>query len=129
MPYVYSALDLQISTTQGEGFSLTTLEGLACGVPQIVPDFAALGEWARDVCTLVPVRSPMVSTASTNLVFWSVDYREMAAAMVKLYHSPARRRIAAQHGLMFVQQPQFRWEMLAAQFQAVLEGVSDAVST
>ena len=68
---------------------MTTLEGLACGTPQLLPDFAALGEWARDVCTLVPVRYPMVSTASTNLVFWSVDYREMAAAMVKLYHSPA----------------------------------------
>ena len=123
MPYVYSALDVQMSTSQGEGFGLTTLEGLACGVPQVIPDFAALADWARDVCTLVPVRTPVVSTMSTNLVNWCVDYREMGEALVKLYHSPARRRIAAEHGLMFVQQPQLRWETLAARFQAVLEGV------
>ena len=48
MPCVYSALDVQISTTQGEGFGLTTLEGMACGTPQIVPHFAALAEWPGD---------------------------------------------------------------------------------
>ena len=44
---MYSSLDLQVSTTLGEGWGLTTMEGMSCGVPQIVPDWSGLGEWAR----------------------------------------------------------------------------------
>src|SRR4030095_6152956 len=46
LPLIYSALDVQVTTTLGEGWGLTTMEGMACGTPQIVPDWAALGEWA-----------------------------------------------------------------------------------
>ena len=38
LPLIYSALDVQVSTTLGEGWGLTAMEGMACGVPQIVPD-------------------------------------------------------------------------------------------
>src|SRR5688572_12640923 len=55
MPYVYSAADVQVSTCMGEGFGLPTLEAMACGVPQIVPDFAALGEWPKGAVVNVPV--------------------------------------------------------------------------
>jgi D-inositol-3-phosphate glycosyltransferase len=46
MAKVYSALDIQLSTSGGEGFGLTTLEGLACGVRQIAVNTAAIPEWA-----------------------------------------------------------------------------------
>ena len=87
MPWVYSANDVQISTTAGEGYGLTVLEGMACGVPQIVPDFAALAEWPGDAVVRVPVQhhSPCVTTGSTNMVGFCVDPRMMARAMRYLY--------------------------------------------
>ena len=47
----------------------------------------------------------------------------MATAMVQLYASSQLRTMVRRRGLALVQQPQFRWEGLAAQMHAVLEGV------
>jgi D-inositol-3-phosphate glycosyltransferase len=54
MALTYRAANVGISTTQGEGWGLTTMEGMACGLPQIVPDWSALGEWAAPAAYLVP---------------------------------------------------------------------------
>ena len=128
MPCVYSALDVQISTTQGEGFGLPVLEGLACGVPQIVPAFAALAEWPGDAVIGVPVTVPSVTTGCTNLVGWCVDPRVMAAAMAQLSTSPVRRATLRARGLALVQEPRFRWDVLATQMQDVLAGVVPRMS-
>ena len=120
MPSVYSALDVQVSTTQGEGFGIPVLEGMACGVPQIVPHFAALAEWPGDAVLAVSVTMPSVTTGCTNLVGWCVNPWSMAQAMGELYRSPARRAQLRARGLALVQQPQFRWDALAAQMDDVL---------
>lgn len=52
MPVVYNTFDAQISTTQGEGWGLTTLEGMACGVPQVVPNWSAYKEWVPEIMTV-----------------------------------------------------------------------------
>lgn len=51
---IYSTFDVQLSTAHGEGFGLPVLEGMACGVPQVVPDWSALGDWPRDGAIKVP---------------------------------------------------------------------------
>lgn len=124
MPLVYSVADVQLSTTQGEGFGLPPLEGMACGVPQLIPDFAALAEWPGDAAYRVPVSQPIVMSSCTNLVEWVVDYRAMAEAMCTLYDSPASRQGYRARGLALVQQPQFRWDGLADQFHSILSEVA-----
>src|SRR5690606_33664969 len=37
MKYVYGSFDVMLSCTQGEGWGLTHMEGMACGIPQILP--------------------------------------------------------------------------------------------
>lgn len=44
MANVYSALDVLLSPSAGEGFGLPVLEAQACGVPAIVTDFSAQSE-------------------------------------------------------------------------------------
>jgi len=44
MAQIYSALDVLISPSAGEGFGLCVLEANACGVPAIVSDFSAQPE-------------------------------------------------------------------------------------
>src|SRR5262249_26189176 len=41
---VYSALDVLLNPSMGEGFGLPVLEAHACGVPAIVTDFTAMSE-------------------------------------------------------------------------------------
>jgi glycosyltransferase involved in cell wall biosynthesis len=45
---IYSAMDVFLGTSYGEGFGVPTIEAQACGVPVIVSDFAASKELVGD---------------------------------------------------------------------------------
>jgi glycosyltransferase involved in cell wall biosynthesis len=45
---IYSAMDVLLATSYGEGFGIPTVEAQACGVPVIVSDFAASAELVGD---------------------------------------------------------------------------------
>ena len=45
---IYSAMDVYLGTSYGEGFGVGTIEAQACGVPVIVSDFAASSELVGD---------------------------------------------------------------------------------
>lgn len=45
---IYSAMDVLLATSYGEGFGIPTVEAQACGVPVIVSDFAASPELVGD---------------------------------------------------------------------------------
>lgn len=63
MPYVYSAFDVFLSTSQAEGFCLPALEAMACGIPCILPDSGGF-EWAGNVaikvkCSTTALTAPL----------------------------------------------------------------------
>lgn len=57
MAQVYSAMDVLLSTTQGEGFGLTVLEAMACGTVTVVPGWSGLGCWTKDAAIKIPCTS------------------------------------------------------------------------
>jgi D-inositol-3-phosphate glycosyltransferase len=122
MRHVYCSADVQVTTTQGEGLGLTTLEGMACGVPQVVPDWAALGEWA-DGAVRIPCSSTAVGPPYVNVIGGVVDEEPFVGALQTLYTDPvfyARRREA---GLATAARPEFDWGHIGAQFLGALEGL------
>jgi len=48
MASIYSAMDVLLATSMGEGFGIPTIEAQACGVPVIVSEFAASKELCGD---------------------------------------------------------------------------------
>lgn len=119
MPLVYSALDIQVSTTSGEGWGLTTMEGMACGVPQIVPAWAALAEWAEPAIQVpcsVQLAHPGISTIGAL-----PDKAPFIEALQGLYHDEEKRRNISARGLRFVRQADFSWTTVARQFEVVME--------
>lgn len=116
----YQASDVQISTTQGEGWGLTTMEGMACGVPQIVPDWSALGEWAGRAAILVPCTNTM-TTPGANAIGGIADKTAFVKALRLVYDSPCVRQAATQNGLGLVSQPQFRWDNIGVRFAEEVE--------
>ncbi len=115
---IYNCLDVQMTTTLGEGWGLTTMEGMACGIPQIVPDSSALGEWAKPAIKIPCSRTlihPEINTAGAL-----VDEVPFVAALQALYQSKATRVRLAAEGLAHVRGEDFRWETVAGQFHALL---------
>jgi glycosyltransferase involved in cell wall biosynthesis len=119
MQLIFSSMDVQVSTTLGEGWGLTTMEGMACGVPQIVPDWAALAEWPLPA-EKVPCSTTLVHP-EINTVGGLPDKGPFVEKLHSLYRSPARRRQLGHQGLAFVRQEKFQWETVAGQIGAVLE--------
>lgn len=122
MQHVYRAMDVQLTTTQGEGWGLTTMEGMASGIPQIVPSWAALAEWAT-----AAVQIPCTSTAATpnevNAIGGIADEDATIAALDKLYADPLYRRERAAAGRALVQKPEYRWSAIADRFDEILTRV------
>lgn len=123
MPTVYGCFDVQLTTTQGEGWGLTTMEGMACGIPQVVPDWAALGEWAT-----AAVRIPCTTFAVTpqytiNALGGVPDRRGTVEALVALYESERARRETREAGLELVSRSEYRWENIGRRFVEALDRV------
>ena len=115
MRYVYGSFDVQINTGEGEGWGLPQLEGMACGIPQIVPQFAALGEWAAGAAYFVPCREkschPVINTEGAI-----PDKEAFIDALDLFYHDRKIRKQYADRALKLAQDPMFKWENIAKQF-------------
>lgn len=129
MSAVYASCDVQVTTTLGEGWGLTQMESMACGVPQIVPRYSALGEWANGAVEYVPVSSVEAhSNYESGGIGGVVDKQAFVAALDRLYDNHARRAELGRLGRELVERPEFRWEQIASQFDAVLRDAVERFS-
>ena len=122
MRHVYCASDVQITTTQGEGLGLTTLESMACGRPDIVPTWAALGEWA-DGAVQIPCSSTVIGPPYVNVLGGVVDKEPFVEALNRLYSDPRFYAQQQKAALACASRSEFDWEVIGAQFLGALEGV------
>jgi D-inositol-3-phosphate glycosyltransferase len=111
----YNISDVGFSTTQGEGWGLTTMEMMACGIPQIVPDWAALGEWTEDAVLKVPCSEVACTINNINVIGGVMDRNE----------SPETREIVGAAGKALVSRPEFRWSAIGEQFNEAIEASLD----
>lgn len=117
----YCTFDVLVSTTQGEGWSLPTMEAMACGIPCIVPDWAALGEWPGNAVLKVACNEIACTPHDINVVGGVVDRDAMILALDQLYRHPEERERLRRLGISHVQQPQYRWDAIASRFNDALE--------
>lgn len=119
---IYNGLDVQMTTTLGEGWGLTTMEGMACGIPQIVPESSALAEWATPAVK-IPCSRTLIHP-EINTTGGLVDEAPFVAALQALYQSKTLRGRLAAEGLAHVRAESYRWESVARQFQVLLASAS-----
>jgi D-inositol-3-phosphate glycosyltransferase len=119
----YRAANALLSTTLGEGWGLTTMEAMACGIPCVVPDWAALGEWAW-AATLIPCTSYSVTPNKVNVIGGVPDRAQTIKAMHTLYSRDASRAEHTRQGMILVHQPEYRWKHVAEAFGQELEKVA-----
>lgn len=114
---LYNTFDVQVSTTQGEGWGLTTMEGMACGVPQIVPDWSALGEWPENAVMKVPcIRETCVTPNSINSIGGVASSLSFIECLHRIYSDEVFRIQFGDIGLGHIKQPRFQWETIGKQW-------------
>jgi glycosyltransferase involved in cell wall biosynthesis len=119
----YNTFDVQISTTQGEGFGLTTLEGMACGVPQIVPNWSALGELTKDAAWQIPCTSTCATHNNINVIGGIMDEDLAILALEHLYRYKDERKRFSEAGLLRVNEKRFRWRVAGESFRSLIGGL------
>lgn len=131
LPTVYQLADVKLSTAMGEGWGLTTMEAMACGIPCVAVDCAAIGEWARGAALLVEPDPELAHTYAGGVNTRGAVARPsaIAAALGALYADPGLRDELGRAGRDLVRQERFRWPVIAQTFDAVLSGVAGKAVT
>ncbi len=123
LAWMYACMDAMITTTQGEGFGLTQLEGMACGIPQIVPDWSALGEWTQGAALRVPCTSTIATPNGINAIGGIADKAQCIAALDRLYRDGALRHELSCAGMKLASSDCYRWDNVGAAFVQAVKSV------
>lgn len=96
---LYTASDIGVNTSDGEGFGLCQLEHLYTGAPQIVTDVGSYRTFLDDtVATIIPKKFDTYFAATMPMGGWSPMFSpdDVCSAMEKTVENLAEMRIAAE---------------------------------
>lgn len=120
MKLMYNVADIKLSTTLGEGWGLTTMESMACKIANIVPNSAALGEWAKGGVLYTDINPiPQYNIKGLNTRGSIPDMASTIKNLEKLYKNSDDRKNIAQAGYNLVHSSQFTWKSVANRFDSV----------
>lgn len=124
MRNTYNAFNVQLTTTQGEGFGLTSFEGAACGVLQILPKWSALGDLFGDNCAYaVPCTSTCTTHDTINVVGGVMDEALAIDALSYVYEDPSAFNETICSATKLVNEPRFRWRNIGESFRDAIKEV------
>ena len=117
MNELYNLFDIHALTTTGEGFGLPILESMACGIPNVLPDYTTSRELIEERGELVPLKTTF--TGSLNVERGLVDIEEFAKELQFLYDNPDVRKKYSIKSLEFAKQ--YNWANICEKWKKVLK--------
>jgi len=102
---------------------LTTLEGMACGIPQILPNWSALGELFSDCCNMISCPTTICTPSNINSIGGIADREEFVGTLQELYRNPMLIPTQSEKVIAKASEPQFRWSSVGQRYVETLEGV------
>lgn len=121
LAWTYRCADVGITTTQGEGFGLTTFEMMACGIPQIVPAWSALDEICEDAALKVPCTGNAATQGGVNVIGGVADRDKFVEALDMLYRNSGICEELTRRGLAVVQKERYRWAHIGVSFASAID--------
>ena len=107
---IYNSADVLVSPSLYEGFGLTILEAMACGLAVITSNVTSLPEVAGDAAILVE----------------PTDVEAIAQGIERLYREPDYHQVMIQKGI--ARAAQFSWENTAKQVRDQYEKICGGIS-
>jgi len=117
---LYNACDIGINTSDREGWGLVSFEHAATGAPQIVSDLPALHELWREAAILLPTQ-PALSNQVLGRTGPTVDPRDVARALDRLYGDQQARARYGNAALENTRKAKYCWDNIAAQWTHLIE--------
>ncbi len=126
MPYLYSAFDIFLNCTYGEGFGLPIIEAGACGVPSIVTDFSSMLELVH------PERGWLVNGELSHcqqvLSTWQMipSLVSMITVLRHTYEQPETRKLRGENMRAWVTE-YCDWEKIGLQWIELLDRIESEI--
>ena len=117
MRVLYSAADLFISTSYGEGFGLTIAEALACGTPVVAQNVSAIPEVVGPGGVLIDPDRPWTAPQGQEQMLPNIP--RFTEEIERLYHAGGVRRRLGEAGREHVERS-FSWDEAAKQFATLI---------
>ena len=120
---LYNCCDVKLATPQGEGFGLTNLEAMACGVPVIGTNYTTFPELLgnRERGLLIDVQTYI--TGMYNVERALVDTEHASQLIEMMYRSPSLRKQMSQNCVTFSRQ--FNWEGIMKRWEKLIDSLID----
>jgi glycosyltransferase involved in cell wall biosynthesis len=123
MSSLYSAADLFISTSMGEGFGLTIAEALACGTPVIAQNVSSITEVVGPGGILIEPARPFTVPMGQEQMLPDVD--AFTREIEHLYLAGGVRRKLGIAGREHVERS-FSWDTAAREFHRLITELAEA---
>jgi len=125
---LYNTADVQINTGGGEGFSLTSVEGALCAIPQLVPDWSATREIWAGSGQLLPVLDYRFEPKYINTAHAILNVESVADILIDFARDPYLVQYVgiACHGRASALPT---WEQVGQEFAERIESACVAVTT
>lgn len=114
-----AAVDVHLLLCVGGGWELTVLETGACGVPNVVTDYAGPAEYAGPFSRLIPVVDQVIQPWGVEGI---ADLDAAVGALVELADHPEGRAQLAAAGPLTAED--YRWERVGARWSDLLTEVA-----
>jgi len=120
---LYSACDIGITTSMGEGWGLGVFEHAATGAAQIVPNHTSFAEnWPGETALKFKSDIPIyIEHEATEM--YAADPKDIANEIDRLINKPDLISHYGTNAFRHVQKPQFKWSKIGEQFDAVLRSM------
>lgn len=83
--YIMNSYDVHFAPTNSEGWGLSIIETMACGVPNVISDYSAHGDWAKDAALKARI-SAKIHDPITNHIKGIIDIEHAAELIGSLYN-------------------------------------------
>lgn len=122
---IYNSADVFWKPCASEGWGLTLHEAMACGIPSIVPRSSALAEWPKGAVEYVDVLEdmPFVNFNQVNTIMDTPSLDSFVEKAELLYNDAEYRKNLGYAAFKKATQTQFKWDVIAVQFEAVFNTV------
>jgi glycosyltransferase involved in cell wall biosynthesis len=117
---LYNCCDVKLSSTQGEGFGLTTLEALACGIPCIATNYTTMPELLGDGRGLLANVAAYL-TGMYNVERALVDTDSIASNLEILYRSEGLRNEMSERSRAFALN--FDWSNIIPKWETLIDNL------